>query len=113
MRVYQREIVEVVFNLPQGNLAHPVLVISNNDINEFEGSFIGLMGTTDHLNDEYAFLLTEEMLTKPMPQQTELRCHLISFFHDKDVISKYGSSVKKEVMKLILDQIYNTSFKID
>ena len=40
MRVEQGEIVEVNFLLPDGKFKpHPVIVLSNNDINQFEEGF--------------------------------------------------------------------------
>ncbi len=43
MPVEQGEIVEVNFLLPDGQFKpHPVIVLSNNHINEYEEAFIGI-----------------------------------------------------------------------
>ena len=112
MKVEQGEIVEVNFNLPQGLLPHPVIVISNNEINENELSFIGVMLSSKDYDDEYTFFLTNDMLTKKPRKKYQVRCHLISFFQEKEVISKHGK-VKKEFLKMIINHIFETSFLVD
>ena len=54
MAVYQGEIVEVNFQLPDGKFKpHPVIVVSNNDINEYEDGFIGVMLSSVTKEDNY------------------------------------------------------------
>ena len=98
MRVEQGEIVEVSFNLPQGFLPHPVIVLSNNDINTYEQSFIGVMLSSKDYDDEYSYFITNEMVTKKPRNKYQVRCHLISFFQTKEVLSKHGK-IKKSYLK--------------
>jgi mRNA-degrading endonuclease toxin of MazEF toxin-antitoxin module len=108
----QGEILEVAFPLPQANLRHPVIVISNNEIHQYESFFIGVMGTTKHMDDEFAYLLEDHMLTAPMPQPTEVRCHLLSIFTKRDVIGSFKVRVKPQYLKEIIQKIHDETFKI-
>jgi hypothetical protein len=105
MKIEQGEIVEVNFNLPQGYLPHPVIVLSNNDINEFEQSFIGVMLSLKDYDDEYSYFITDEMLTKKPRDKYQARGHLISFFQTTEVLSKHGK-MKKEYLKKLIKHIF-------
>lgn len=86
--ISQRDIVEVPFNLSQGIKPHPVIVLSNDEAIQEEGSFIGLMMTTDKTEDLYTFEITSEMLTKKLNvPYSQARLHLISFFKVKEVVA--------------------------
>ncbi len=84
------EIVEVQFRLPpDGRLEeHPVVVISNSEVNNDEGGFTGVMMSTTDPDDEYSFEVTDNMVTVPFNdgRHREIRLHLIGNFIDKDVI---------------------------
>jgi len=112
MKIEQGEIVEVNFNLPQGYLPHPVIVLSNNDINEYEQSFIGVMLSSKDYDDEYSYFITDEMLTKKPRDKYQARCHLISFFQTIEVLSKHGK-MKKEYLKKLIKHIFETTFTTD
>lgn len=112
MKVEQGEIVEVNFNLPQGFLPHPVIVLSNDDINEYEQSFIGVMLSSKDYKDEYSFFITNEMLVKEPRNKYQARCHLISFFQTKEVISKHGK-IKKAYLKDIIEYIFKITFSVE
>jgi len=43
MSISQRDIVVVEFNLPQGNLSHPAIVLSTNEAIEQEESFVAVV----------------------------------------------------------------------
>ena len=67
MKIYQRESLDINCYIPnQGFKPHPVLIISNNEINEFQDHFIGVMlSSSIKFNDDYSFWLENKMLTKP------------------------------------------------
>ena len=65
MSIRQREIIEVNFRLPGGALKpHPVIVLSNNQINEYEDAFVCIMLSGSNIDDNYSFHLENNMLTK-------------------------------------------------
>ena len=113
MRVNQGEIVEVSFLLPDGKFKpHPVIVLSNNDINQFEEEgFIGVMISSSAPNDTYSFWLEDNMLTKSSKKPCQVRCHLISLIPDNQVIQKFGS-IKKQYLKELLEKINECVFNI-
>jgi len=113
MKVYQGEIVEVNFLLPKGEFKpHPVIAISNNDVNQYEDAFIGMMISSTAPNDEFSFLLNNEMLTKPTKKPCQVRCQLISLIPESQVIGKHGS-IKKKYLKEIIEKINESVFNIE
>ena len=92
MKVQQRDIVEVNFELPNGKLkVHPALVISNQSVTEAEDIFYALMISSKEYNDEFTFELTNQMLTKPMNKTSFVKCQLIQAYSENEVISKISS----------------------
>src|SRR5882757_6608792 len=96
MRVYQRQIIEVPFNLSQGVQNHPALILSANDAIEMESAFVAVMITSEKYDDEYTFQLSNAMLesgrfTKPY---TEIRLHLVSYFKESEVIINNRSNTR-------------------
>lgn len=112
MQVNQGEIVEVNFLLPDGNFKpHPVIVLSNNDINQFEEGFIGVMISSSAPNDTYSFWIENNMLTKSPKKSCQVRCHLISLIPENQVIGKHGS-IRKQYLKELFKKINECVFNI-
>ena len=114
--ISQRDIVEVPFNLPQGVKPHPVIVLSNDDAIQEEGSFIGLMMTTDKTEDLYTFEITSEMLSKKLNvPYSQARLHLISFFRVKEVVttSNFNNKLKSEYFKELIKQVNRITFGLE
>jgi mRNA-degrading endonuclease toxin of MazEF toxin-antitoxin module len=107
--VNQRDIVEVYFD---GAGIHPVVVISNNLIHEVEDYFIGVMMTSKSKNDEFSFVLNDEMTVKPMKKKhSEVRCHLISYFPIENINSTaHHNSLTIKAFKKLIAKINDTSF---
>ena len=77
MKVYQGDIVELNFELPNGKLKiHPALVVSNQNVLEAEEIFYAVMISTKEYNDEFTFELSNEMLTKPLSKKSFVKCQL-------------------------------------
>ncbi len=113
MKVEQREIVEVNFLLPDGKMKpHPVIVLSNNDINLYEGAFVGVMLSSSAPDDAYSFWIENNMLTKSPKVKCQVRCQLISLIPENQVIGKHGS-VKKQYFKELLKTINECVFNIE
>ncbi len=110
MKIQQRDIVELNFELPDGNIkVHPALVISNQNVLESEDIFYALMISTKSFNDEFTFELSNEMLTKPLWKKSFVKCQLIQSYSTDEVISKI-SSVKADVFEKIKKRLFETVF---
>ncbi|MBI4647121.1 MAG: type II toxin-antitoxin system PemK/MazF family toxin [Bacteroidia bacterium] len=58
MKVSRGEIVEVNYPLPKGIFKpHPVIVLSDSNVNDFEEAFICAMISGVDVNDEFTFQL--------------------------------------------------------
>jgi len=110
MKVNQRDIVELNFELPNGKLkAHPALVVSNQNVLDVEDIFYAVMISTKEYNDEFTFKLTNSMLTKPLSKTSFVKCQLLQSYSINEVISKI-SSVKPQHFELIKKTIFDTVF---
>ena len=113
MSVSQGEIVEVNFQLPNGSFKpHPVIIISNNDINEYEDGFIGVMLSSSEVADDYSFFLEDKMLSKKPKRRTQVRCHLLSLIPESEITGRHGS-IKKEYLKQVINKITENVFNVD
>lgn len=116
MKIRQKDILEVSFNLPDGLANHPVIVLSNDDAIEDENSFIAVMLTSKKNNDEYSFEITDEMLLKKLNvDYCEARLHLISFFKENEVITNHftNNQIKQDYFKELMKQIFRITFDQD
>lgn len=110
------EIVEVKFRLPpDGRLEeHPVLIISNSELNKSEEGFTAVMMSTTNADDEYSFNITDNMLNIPYGdnKHREIRLNLIGSFIDKDVVlnTRKRMYVKEDHLKRIITQINRITF---
>jgi len=108
--IHQREIVEVNFRLPGGEyLPHPVIVLSNDAVNDFEEGFIGVMLSTRVQDDDFSFHLTEDMLTHKPRNKGQVRCHLIALLDDIEVTGKFGM-IKQKYFEHLIDKIFEIVF---
>jgi len=110
MKVHQRDIVELNFELPDGKLkSHPALVISNDYVLETEDIFYAIMISSKLYNDEFTFELNDGMLTKPLSKKSYVKCQLIQSYNTDEVISKI-SSVKPAYFEQIKKRFFETVF---
>jgi hypothetical protein len=84
----QGDIVNVFFPLKQGNQEHPALIISNDNVNSLEETYLCLMITGNLLKDEFSFFLDDKMTTKPLSKKCGVRTCLFSTFTDMDITAK-------------------------
>jgi hypothetical protein len=112
--ISQRDIVEVAFELPQGRLRHPVIVLSNDDAINLEQFFIGIMMTTEDIDDEYSFPIEDYMLNKPLTAKSQVRLHLIGWFSVDQVIktSYYNHIIKIDFFRELIRQVNQNTFGI-
>lgn len=84
MAVNQREIVELNFQLPNGQLkTHPAVIISNANVYDIEGIFYALMISSKPLPDEFSFEITEDMVTKPLNKKSYIKCQFLQAYRKK------------------------------
>ena len=110
MRVQQRDIIELNYELPNGKFkTHPALVISNSNVLEVEDIFYAVMISSNSMNEEFNFELENSMLTKPLSKKSFVKCQLIQSYTTDEVISKI--SVLKQVsfdnvIKRIFEKVF-------
>jgi mRNA-degrading endonuclease toxin of MazEF toxin-antitoxin module len=113
MRVQQGDIVEVNFLLPNGEFKpHPVIVLSNNEVNEYEDAFVCVMLSSTAPDDNFSYWLDDKMLTLPQKRPSQVRCQLISLLPENQVIQKFGS-IRKNYLKELYLKINECVFSID
>lgn len=108
MKVNQRDIVELVFPLPNGKQVgpHPAIVLSVREVTDTEDIFYAVMLSTKESNEDFIFELKPEMLTHTSDKKGFVKCQLIEKFMEREVIRKQGS-IKPEYFKLLLTHINN------
>lgn len=113
--ISQRDIVEVPFNLPQGVMNHPAIVLSVTEAIEQEEAFIAVMLTTDDTEDQYSFEIRKGMLNKDMPKKCQARLHLISFFKASQIIpnSNLNYQIRHDRFKDLIKRINQVTFGIE
>ena len=107
MKVYQREIVEVPFDLPDGRiLTHMALVLSADDIQEYEdGLFYAVLISSKNHFPELTIPIQKEWISKPLSKQSYFVTHIVKDFNVEDVISRYNNFIKAEYFPTIVKQI--------
>ena len=110
MRVQQRDIIELNYQLPNGKFkTHPALVISNSNVLETEDIFYAVMISSNSMNEEFNFELDNAMLTKSLSKKSYVKCQLIQSYSTDEVISKF-SSLKQASFDKVIKKIFETVF---
>jgi mRNA-degrading endonuclease toxin of MazEF toxin-antitoxin module len=110
MTVNKRDIVEVVFELPDGNIKiHPAIIISGDNYYEAEEAYYAIMISSKPYNPEFSVELTNEKVTVPFSKISFAKCHLIQSFKPYEIISKRGTVTAKafeEIKEKVLDSLF-------
>jgi mRNA-degrading endonuclease toxin of MazEF toxin-antitoxin module len=102
MNIFQRDIVEINFMFPNGKTKpHMAIVVSNDDLQKDEGFFYVVMISSKNYNPQYTFKLSDEMLTKPLLQQSYVICQLLGGYTEQHVIKKCGQVKNKSFLEII------------
>lgn len=112
MKYQQRDIVEINFELPNGQLKpHPVLIISQEEIYNTEELYYIVMLSTKERYPDFVFEITPDMLnyTPPTSVQSYVCCHLIESIEEWEVIKRFGS-VKTDTFEQIREKINEVIF---
>ena len=103
--VYQREIVEVPFVLPDGKvLPHPALVISCDDLQIMEpGLFYAVLVSSKNIIPELT--IQSEWLSSPMPKASYFVTHIVNLFNVADVVSRHNCFLRQPYFDQVVDKI--------
>ena len=113
MKVEQGEIVEVNFYIPDhGFEPHPCLVISNNDVNEYEDFCIVAMLSTTKRVDDFSYHLENFMLSRKPKKKGQVRCHLVAMASKNGILGKHGY-LKKQYLSEIIEKITSSVLNIE
>ncbi len=111
MKVNQRDIVEVNFQLPGGIFKpHPVLVVSNENVLAQEEIFYALLISSKQFNTEFEIEITNEMLVEPLLKKSFVKCQLLQAYSTNEILNRL-SSMKKNDFEIILNKFFNSVFK--
>ena len=109
-RVHQREIVEVPFTLPDGQiLPHPALVVSCDELQDVEpGMFYGVLISTKNLYPELTIPIQKEWLSSPLSQQSYFVTHIVNQFNCDDVLNRRNCFLRQPYFDQVIDRIIAT-----
>ncbi len=117
MAISQRDVYLLPHPITPSSVApHPFIVLSVQEANESEKTFVAVMITgSEHTRDDYSFDLKDEMFDKPLAKDgCHVRMYLITLMLDEDVIGNRLNRMKefyfKELMASIGDLIFNYDF---
>jgi hypothetical protein len=104
-RVHQREIVEVPFELPDGQiLPHPALVISCDDLQDIEpGMFYAVLISTKNHFPELTIPIQNEWLSSPLSQQSYFVTHIISQSNTEEVFEHRNCFLRQPYFDQVID----------
>ena len=114
--VYQREIIEVPYLLPDGSFkVHPALVVSVPEVQqEEEGLFYAVLISTKNLHPKYTIeILPEDIVNQPvLERKSYFVTHILTYFLCRDVIQRKGFFVTKsrfnEVVDIVISNIFGS-----
>jgi hypothetical protein len=105
--ICQREIVEVPFILPDGNvLPHPALVLSCDELQDVEpGLFYAVLISSKNHNPDLTIPIQSEWLSTPLPKASYFVTHIISPFNVEDVITRHSCYLRQPYFDQVVDRI--------
>ena len=118
MAVHQRDVYLLPHPFNSQVDYHPFIVLSVNEANEYEGTFIGVMITSmDHV-DDFSFPLSDEMFEHNLDKKnSHVRMHLLTLCLNEEIRGRQDRSINKmkpqyfkNLMSSIGDLIFNFTF---
>lgn len=105
--VFQREIVEVPFVLPDGAvLPHPALVISCDDLqNEEPGLFYAVLISSKNHKPQLSIQIESEWLSSPLPVASFFVTHILCPFSVNHVISRHNCFLRQPYFDLVINKM--------
>ena len=117
MAISQREVYLLPHPFDSNVADHPFIVLSTQEANEYENTFIAVMITSSTVyKDDYSFELLDEMFDSPLREKnSHVRMHLLTLCLNEEISSRRVNKMKelyfKELMASIGDLIFNYNFK--
>ena len=112
--VFQREIVEVPFLLPDGSVKnHPALVVSVPELQEEEeGLFYAVLISTKNHHPKYTIeIKPEDIINQPIiERKSYFVTHIITYFLSRDIIQRKGYFVTKSKFNDVVDIVISNIF---
>lgn len=114
-RVFQREIVEVPYKLPNGEiLIHPALVLSPNELQDYEdGMFYAVLISSKNHFPELTMEIKNEWLNKPLSKHSFFVTHIVSIFTVEEVMTRYNNYIKSNYFDAVLRKIIHSMFGVE
>ena len=106
-QVYQREIVEVPFVLPEGKvLPHPALVISCDELQTVEsGLFYAVLVSSKNINPDLTIPIQSEWLSSPLPKTSYFVTHIVNSFNVDDVILRHNCFLRQPYFDQVIEKV--------
>ena len=116
MAVNQRDVYLIEFP-PFDNVIdqHLFIVLSIEESNQYENSFIAAMITSTKYQDDYSFPISDGMFDSPLDKSgSHVRMHLITLCYDREIKGRKVNAMKefyfRQLMKSIGDLVFNYNF---
>jgi hypothetical protein len=105
--VHQREIIEVPFTLPDGQiLPHPALVLSCDELQDIEpGMFYAVLISSKNHFPQLTIHIQNEWLSSPLTKKSYFVTHIIGMFNVDEVISHHNCFIRQPFFDKVIDQI--------
>jgi len=110
MKLYQRDIIETNFLLPNGEFKpHLAVVVSNKELTLYEGIVYLVLISSKEYNKQYSYELTDKMIDFQLKKQSFVKCHILIANMESIVFKKIGKMKLKyfdEMVNKIIDSIF-------
>ena len=106
-QVHQREIVEVPFTLPDGQiLPHPALVLSCDDLQMVDpGMFYAVLISSKNHYPQLTIPIQREWLSSPLSKPSYFVTHIVSMFNVDDVFTHHNCFLRQPFFDEVVDRI--------
>ena len=106
-QVHQREIVEVPFTLPDGQiLPHPALVLSCDDLQMVEpGMFYAVLISSKNHYPQLTIPIQREWLSSPLSKPSYFVTHIVSMFNVDDVFTHHNCFLRQPFFDEVVGRI--------
>ena len=115
--INQRDVFLLPFPFDTGTPVadHPFIVLSIQEANAHEQTFIAVMITSTNRKDDLSFELTDDMFEKKLDKiGCHVRMHLLTLYLDNDIRGKKINEMKQfyfnHLMKAIGELVFNYNF---
>lgn len=113
--VYQREIVEVPYQFPDGSIkAHMALVVSSPNLQEDEdGMFYAVLISSKNYNPKYTVEIKSEWLMKPLSKTSFFVTHILTFFTEDQIIQRFNNFIRQPYYDIVVNKVIDSIFNIE